>query len=122
MQNDDGGWGESPESYADSDLKGVGPSTACQTAWAILGLVSAGDPDGESVRRGIDYLKHHQEGNGGWCDEGWTGTGFPEVFYLDYHYYATYFPLYALELTEQLRRARPGLDPTDGPRRVETQI
>jgi squalene-hopene/tetraprenyl-beta-curcumene cyclase len=96
-QNSDGGWGELPDSYADSSKKGIGPSTAAQTAWALLALMSTGDRDSESLKRGIDYLLALQKADGGWKDEWWTGTGFPEVFYLDYHLYATYFPLLALE-------------------------
>jgi squalene-hopene/tetraprenyl-beta-curcumene cyclase len=100
-QNADGGWGELPDSYADASKKGIGPSTAAQTAWAILALVSTGDRDSESLGRGVDYLLSSQKSDGGWKDEWWTGTGFPEVFYLDYHLYATYFSLLALQVYRQ---------------------
>ncbi len=95
-QNDDGGWGELPGSYDDPKLKGIGPSTASQTAWALMGLFAIDEYDSISVRRGIDYLLTHQLDSGEWQDEAWTGTGFPKVFYLKYHLYATYFPLQAL--------------------------
>ncbi len=117
VQNPDGGWGESPESYADPTRKGIGASTPSQTAWALLGLLSAGEGAG-SVQRGLEYLQATQLESGEWHDEAWTGTGFPEVFYLKYHLYATYFPLLALELwrkqEEDSNNAR-----TEGPRPVE---
>jgi squalene-hopene/tetraprenyl-beta-curcumene cyclase len=96
-QNADGGWGETPESYSDQTKKGIGPSSAAQTAWAIIGLLASGDCESRSLRTGVDYLLANQAADGGWQDHSWTGTGFPEVFYLDYHLYATYFPLLALE-------------------------
>lgn len=96
VQNPDGGWGELPSSYDNPNLKGQGPTTASQTAWALLSLMSTGDYQSESVRRGIEYLIHTQRDDGSWEDKYWTGTGFPKVFYLRYHLYATYFPLLAL--------------------------
>ncbi len=96
-QNADGGWGETPESYADEKKKGIGPSSAAQTSWAIMGLLASGDTGSRSLRAGVDYLLANQVADGSWKDHTWTGTGFPEVFYLDYHLYATYFPLLALE-------------------------
>jgi squalene-hopene/tetraprenyl-beta-curcumene cyclase len=96
VQNADGGWGESPQSYNDSTLKGQGPSTAAQTAWALLGLMAAGDFRSDNVRRGIEYLLSKRHKDGSWRDEPWTATGFPKVFYLRYHLYAIYFPLLAL--------------------------
>jgi squalene-hopene/tetraprenyl-beta-curcumene cyclase len=105
VQNADGGWGETCGSYDDPDTRGVGPSTPSQTAWAILGLLSAGDTRSDSVAKGIQWLLKHQLPNGGW-DESmgskitrqalYTGTGFPRVFYLAYHLYRDYFPLLAL--------------------------
>jgi squalene-hopene/tetraprenyl-beta-curcumene cyclase len=95
-QNPDGGWGELPRSYDDPSLKGMGPSTAAQTAWALLTMFATGDFSSDAVRRGIDYLLDTQRPDGSWRDEAWTGTGFPRVFYLRYHLYATYFPLLAL--------------------------
>ncbi|MCP4202401.1 MAG: squalene--hopene cyclase [bacterium] len=95
-QNPDGGWGELPESYSNPALKGVGPSTASQTAWALMGLMAAGGANCAEARRGVDFLVSCQLEDGGWRDGAWTGTGFPKVFYLNYHGYALYFPLLAL--------------------------
>ncbi len=97
-QNEDGGWGELPLSYDEASTKGAGPSTPSQTAWALMALFSAGDADSGTVERGIEYLLERQREDGSWVDETWTGTGFPKVFYLRYHLYATYFPLWALSL------------------------
>ncbi len=96
VQNPDGGWGESPRSYDDPTLKGRGVSTASQTAWALMGLMATGDYTSQSVQKGITYLLHTQKDDGSWHEEQWTGTGFPRVFYLRYHYYAIYFPLIAM--------------------------
>jgi len=95
-QQPDGGWGESPESYADPALAGIGPVTASQTAWGIAGLVAAGRGRSSSVARGIRWLTERQQADGSWDQEEFTGTGFPLVFYLRYHYYPIYFPLVAL--------------------------
>jgi squalene-hopene/tetraprenyl-beta-curcumene cyclase len=95
-QNADGGWGESLRSYDDPQFKGIGRSTASQTAWAIMGLISAGEVNSPEVARGIRYLSNQQELDGTWDEELFTGTGFPRVFYLRYHYYRHYFPLMAL--------------------------
>jgi squalene-hopene/tetraprenyl-beta-curcumene cyclase len=95
-QNDDGGWGESLRSYDDPAWSGRGESTAAQTAWAVLGLCAAGEGDSEAAARGVDFLVGAQLDDGTWNDEQWTATGFPQVFYLRYHYYATYFPLLAM--------------------------
>ena len=96
FQNPDGGWGETCGSYDDAATKGVGPSTPSQTAWAILGLLAAGDTRSESVARGIAYLLRTQKKDGSWKESQYTGTGFPRVFYLAYHLYRIYFPLMAL--------------------------
>jgi squalene-hopene/tetraprenyl-beta-curcumene cyclase len=95
-QNADGGWGETCDSYADPRLAGIGPSTPSQTAWALLGLFAAGRRDGPAVDRGLGHLLETQRPDGGWQDPYWNGTGFPRVFYLKYHLYAHYFPLWAL--------------------------
>ncbi len=100
-QNEDGGWGELPRSYDEPGRKGIGPSTPSQTAWALLGLFALDDIASTSVRRGLEYLLRNQEYDGSWKDEHWTGTGFPRVFYLRYHLYATYFPLWALAVYER---------------------
>jgi squalene-hopene/tetraprenyl-beta-curcumene cyclase len=96
VQNSDGGWGETCGSYDDPSMRGVGPSTPSQTAWAIMGLLAAGDTRSESVQRGILYLLETQKPNGSWDEDQYTGTGFPRVFYLAYHLYRDYFPLIAL--------------------------
>jgi squalene-hopene/tetraprenyl-beta-curcumene cyclase len=96
VQNSDGGWGESCGSYDDPTTRGIGPSTPSQTAWAIMGLLAAGDTRSESVQRGILYLLETQRPDGHWNEDQYTGTGFPRVFYLAYHLYRDYFPLIAL--------------------------
>jgi len=95
-QNDDGGWGESCASYWRPELAGVGPSIPSQTAWALLGLFAARVTRGPTVERGIAHLLRTQGPDGAWVDPLWNGTGFPRVFFLKYHYYAKYFPLWAL--------------------------
>jgi len=96
QQNDDGGWGETLASYDDPSLKGTGESTASQTAWALMALLAVGEGDSEAVRDGVRYLLRTQHADGSWSEEHWTGTGFPEVFYLKYHMYPVYFPILAL--------------------------
>jgi squalene-hopene/tetraprenyl-beta-curcumene cyclase len=91
-----GGWGESPDSYEFPHLRGQGSPTASQTAWALMGLLVAGFHDHPAVTRGIRYLLLTQKENGAWDEPEFTGTGFPRVFYLRYHYYPIYFPLLAL--------------------------
>jgi len=97
VQNADGGWGEDGESYR-LDYRGFerAPSTPSQTAWAVLGLMAAGAVRHPAVERGIAYLLRHQTSDGLWPEERFTATGFPRVFYLRYHGYAKYFPLWAL--------------------------
>jgi squalene-hopene/tetraprenyl-beta-curcumene cyclase len=96
VQNSDGGWGETCVSYDDPNTKGVGPSTPSQTAWAVLGLLAAGDTRSDSAARGVAYLLRTQRKDGSWDELPFTGTGFPRVFYLAYHLYRDYFPLLAL--------------------------
>jgi squalene-hopene/tetraprenyl-beta-curcumene cyclase len=108
-QNEDGGWGELPASYEDPARKGIGPSTASQTAWALLALFALGQADSPAARRGLDYLLSTQGPDGSWREDYWTGTGFPKVFYLRYHLYAIYSPLLALAIYQGLpARERPG--------------
>lgn len=120
-QNDDGGWGESPASYVDPSLRGQGDSTASQTAWALLGLLAAGDRDSRATQRGVDYLVRTQLPDGTWAEPQFTGCGFPGYgsgtqptsyletanagwqglelgsgFMINYHLYRSYFPLWAL--------------------------
>ncbi len=96
VQNPDGGWGETCGSYDDPTTRGVGPSTASQTAWAVMGLLAANDTRSESVAKGIAYILKTQKKDGSWDEAWYTGTGFPRVFYLMYHLYRQYFPLIAL--------------------------
>jgi squalene-hopene/tetraprenyl-beta-curcumene cyclase len=104
VQNADGGWGETCGSYDDPTQRGIGPSTPSQTAWAVLGLLAAGDTRSDSVAKGVRWLISKQTPSGTWTEsaEGrkgeavYTGTGFPRVFYLAYHLYRDYFPLLAL--------------------------
>jgi len=105
VQNSDGGWGETCGSYDDPDTRGVGPSTPSQTAWALLGLLAAGDDRSDSIAKGVRWLLTRQRVDGSWDEsmgEGSTrqsiitGTGFPRVFYLSYNLYRQYFPLLAL--------------------------
>src|SRR5262245_20263384 len=102
-RNPDGGWGESCLSYGDPAWSGKGDSTPSQTAWAIMGLMSAGMTDAFSVVRGVQYLLRHQLKDGCWEEVHHTGTGFPRVFYLRYHWYCQYFPLWALAMYRNLR-------------------
>jgi len=97
IQNPDGGWGESCDSYA-LDRKGHEAflSTASQTAWACLGLMAVGETHSAAVARGIAWLVAHQGDDGMWGQEVYTGGGFPRVFYLRYHGYPRYFSLWAL--------------------------
>jgi squalene-hopene/tetraprenyl-beta-curcumene cyclase len=97
IQNPDGGWGEDCDSYK-LDYKGYepAPSTSSQTAWALLGLMAAGEVDNPAVARGIAYLERTQGEDGLWPEEFYTGGGFPRVFYLRYHGYRKFFPLWAL--------------------------
>ena len=119
-QNEDGGWGESCISYVDASHKGLGPSTASQTSWALLALLAAGEVGGSATRRGIDYLVRTQRGDGSWDEPYFTGTGFPGYgigqkqdshladprspqghelpagFMINYHMYRNYWPLMAL--------------------------
>ncbi|MEN6497430.1 MAG: prenyltransferase/squalene oxidase repeat-containing protein [Thermoguttaceae bacterium] len=91
-----GGWGESADTYADPRLRGQGTPTASQTAWALLGLLAAGLESHPAVVRGVQFLVERQQSDGSWDEPEFTGTGFPQVFYLRYHYYPMYFPLMAL--------------------------
>jgi squalene-hopene/tetraprenyl-beta-curcumene cyclase len=106
IQNPDGGWGEDGASYK-LDYRGYerAPSTASQTAWALLGLMAAGEVDHPAVKRGIDYLAHTQGDDGFWNEPRYTATGFPRVFYLRYHGYPKFFPLWALARYRNLKNA-----------------
>ncbi|MGA7276017.1 MAG: squalene--hopene cyclase [Candidatus Udaeobacter sp.] len=95
-QNNDGGWGETCGTYENPSTKGIGESTASQTAWAFMGICACGDLDRPSVQRGLRYLLRSQKLDGSWDEEQITGTGFPGVFYLKYDMYRQNFPLLAL--------------------------
>lgn len=95
IQNPDGGWGESCQSYDDRAFRPA-PSTPSQTAWAILGLIAGGDDSSSSLHKGVEYLIETQRSDGSWAEGLATGTGFPKVFYLSYHSYRNSFPLLAL--------------------------
>jgi squalene-hopene/tetraprenyl-beta-curcumene cyclase len=104
-QNSDGGWGESNDSYAQApDEREKFPSTAYQTAWALLGLLAAGEVRSEAVRHGVEFLMRTQQADGLWSDASFTAPGFPRVFYLRYHGYSAYFPLWALAAYRSLTR------------------
>ena len=107
IQNADGGWGEDGTSYK-LDYRGYeqAPSAASQTAWALMGLMAAGAVDHPAVERGIAYLMAEQRDHGLWDETRFTATGFPRVFYLRYHGYRKFFPLWALARYRQLKRDR----------------
>ena len=107
IQNADGGWGESCESY-DQHTYVNHHSTPSQTAWAILGLIAGGDTTSKSLHDGIDYLVETQRADGGWDEDLSTGTGFPQVFYLKYHLYRNSFPLLALNTFLKIKSGSNG--------------
>ena len=95
-QNEDGSFGESPDSYEDPTLRGQGLPTASQTAWAAMALMDINGCECLAARRAIQWLCKTQRDDGGWDEKEFTGTGFPKVFYLKYHYYRIYFPVMAI--------------------------
>jgi squalene-hopene/tetraprenyl-beta-curcumene cyclase len=105
IQNADGGWGEDATSYR-LDYKAYerAPTTASQTAWALLGLMAAGEVEHPAVARGVEYLIATQTQKGLWDEQRYTATGFPRVFYLRYHGYPKFFPLWALARYRNLRK------------------
>jgi squalene-hopene/tetraprenyl-beta-curcumene cyclase len=110
-QQSDGGWGETTDSYRDPSLRGIGPTTASQTAWALIGLLACAerlpriaDAFEPVIDRGVDYLLRTQRPDGNWDEPQFTGTGFPQHFYLNYHDYRLHFPLTALGRYARLRR------------------
>lgn len=112
-QNPDGGWGEGLESYADPGRGDEVPSTASQTAWALMGLMAAGEVRSSEAARAADWLKDapREEDSPRWKEDLYTGTGFPKVFYLKYHGYAAFFPLWATARYDRMVRAN---DPRQG--------
>lgn len=109
VQNADGGWGETTGSYKDPSLRGIGPSTPSQTAWALIGLLACserlqiGAHFAPAIERGVERLLRTQRDDGTWDEPEFTGTGFPVHFYLNYHYYRLHFPLTALGRYAALR-------------------
>jgi squalene-hopene/tetraprenyl-beta-curcumene cyclase len=111
VQHADGGWGERCNTYDDPVFKGQGPSTASQTAWAVMGLCAFDDPDRASLKRGIEYLIKTQNADGSWTELETTGTGFPKVFYLKYDMYRNAWPLLALATYRKiLTKAQTGVN------------
>lgn len=105
-QRTDGGWGEDGTSYWADKPKGEGPvSTPAQTAWAVLALMAAGEVDHPSVVRGVQYLTDTQTEGGLWDETYYTAVGFPRVFYLRYHGYKAFFPVWALARYRNLQQS-----------------
>ena len=113
MQKEDGSFGESIASYDDPSLKGQGETTPSQTAWALIGLLAASGPGDPAARRAAERLIEMQNPDGSWEETFFTGTGFPQVFYLGYHLYRNSFPLYALA---RYRNRLEGMDQFEGSR------
>ena len=109
-QNEDGGWGETCQSYQEPSLRGRGKSTASQTAWALLGLIAANEAENPAVKRGVRYLiatqKDSGDVSGSWWEDEFTGTGFPIHFFIKYHMYQHFFPLMALSRYRQATNTR----------------
>jgi len=105
VQREDGGWGERCNTYDDPVFKGQGPSTASQTAWAVMGLCAFDDPLRPSIQKGVQYLIDKQNADGSWTEHETTGTGFPKVFYLKYDIYRNSWPLLALGTYRRLMTA-----------------
>ena len=105
VQREDGGWGEDEESYAAAPPGRYKEATPSQTAWAVLGLMAAGEAENPAVAKGIAYLARTQREDGEWEEKPYTAVGFPKVFYLRYHGYRLYFPLLALARYQTLNRA-----------------
>lgn len=106
MQQESGAWGEDCESYRNKALAGKGEATPSQTAWAIMALIAAGETADPRVAKGVNWLIKTQRPQGGWDEQKFTGTGFPNAFYLNYHYYREYFPLMALARYRNATEAR----------------
>jgi squalene-hopene/tetraprenyl-beta-curcumene cyclase len=104
-QREDGGWGEDNETYADAPRGRYHRSNPSQTAWALLGLMAAGQHAHPAVARGVAYLEATQKADGEWEEQPYTAVGFPRVFYLRYHGYKLFFPLLAMARFRNLSRA-----------------
>jgi squalene-hopene/tetraprenyl-beta-curcumene cyclase len=107
VQNTDGGWSESCESYLKGHHIPLPQSTASQTAWALMGLIAAGEEDSKEFKLGMEFLLSTQNSQGGWNEEAYTGTGFPGHFYIRYHGYRYYFPLLALGKYKTAMKRKP---------------
>src|SRR6202011_4260895 len=114
VQQPGGGWGETTDSYDDASQRGIGPPTASQTAWALIGLLACverlpqiADAFESAIERGVQYLLRTQRPDGTWDEPQFTGTGFPRHFYLNYHQYRLHFPLAALGRYAALRGRTP---------------
>lgn len=118
-QNADGSWGETCQTYDDPACRGIGPGTASQTGWALLGLIAAGEAGSEAVRKGIRYLVQTQNTDGTWTEAAYTGTGFPRTFYLRYDLYRLYFPLLALS---RFSEATAALEDPEQPEQLVAQV
>ena len=112
MQREDGGWGEDGASYWDEHRGEGKESTASQTAWALLGLMAAGEVDSEAVERGIAFLLQADRNGMNWKEEWFTAVGFPRIFYLRYHGYAKFFPLWAIARYRNLKTGNARLPMT----------
>jgi squalene-hopene/tetraprenyl-beta-curcumene cyclase len=111
QQGEDGGWGEDGSTYWEKTKEVVKASTASQTSWAILGLMAAGEADSESVERGVKFLIESPRNGSTWEEPWYTAVGFPKVFYLKYHGYSVYFPLWALSRYRNLKKGNTGTVP-----------
>jgi squalene-hopene/tetraprenyl-beta-curcumene cyclase len=109
VQQESGAWGEDCESYRNKELAGKGDATPSQTAWALMALMAAGEVDDARVQKGIRWLIETQNPQGGWDEDKYTGTGFPNAFYLNYHFYREYFPLMALARYRNLKCGLKGV-------------
>jgi squalene-hopene/tetraprenyl-beta-curcumene cyclase len=105
VQRDDGGWGEDEETYRSAPPGRYAESTPSHTAWAVLGLMAAGEADHPAVARGVAWLTATNRSDGEWTEQPYNAVGFPRVFYLRYHGYRLYFPLLALARYRNLRNA-----------------
>ncbi len=103
-QREDGGWGEDGATYWQDSKTEEKTSTPSQTAWALLGLMAAGEVDEETVDKGITYINNHPRDGEKWQEEAYTAVGFPRVFYLRYHGYSAFFPTWALGRYASLKR------------------
>jgi squalene-hopene/tetraprenyl-beta-curcumene cyclase len=106
VQHEDGGWGERCNTYDDPVFKGQGPSTASQTAWAVMGLCAFDEPENPALKRGIEFLTRTQNPDGSWTEHETTGTGFPKVFYLKYDIYRNAWPLLALATYKKIQEQK----------------